>query len=54
MPRTDQWAQKGPAKHLDKVLKALEFRQKSTPDKGAGYKKPGSMNPRKTGYFTGN
>lgn len=36
-------------KHHDKVLKALEIRQKNTPDK-LGYNKPGSMNKRKTGY----
>ena len=36
-------------KHLDKILRALEIRQKNTPDK-SGYNKPGSMNKRKTGY----
>lgn len=39
-------------KHHDKVAKALEFRQKNHLDK-PGFKKPGSMNPRKTGFFTG-
>lgn len=53
--RTDKWAFEGPAKHLTKVEKALEFRQKNTPEpsKNPGFKKPGSMNPRKTGYFAG-
>lgn len=36
-------------KHKDKIKKALEQRIASTPN-GAGFKKPGSMNPRKTGY----
>ena len=36
-------------KHLDKVMRALEIRQKNAPDK-RGYNKPGSMNKRKTGY----
>jgi hypothetical protein len=36
-------------KHHDKIVKALEQRQASTPN-GAGYKKPGSMNKKKTGY----
>ena len=36
-------------KHLDKIKRALEIRQKNTPDK-SGYNKPGSMNKRKTGY----
>ena len=36
-------------KHLDKILKALEIRQRNTPDK-RGYNKPGSMNKKKTGY----
>ena len=36
-------------KHLDKVKKALEQRIAATPN-GAGYKKPGSMNKKKTGY----
>jgi hypothetical protein len=36
-------------KHLDKIKKALEQRQAATPN-GAGYKKPGSMNKKKTGY----
>lgn len=36
-------------KHHDKVAAALEWRIKTMP-KGSGYKKPGSMNPRKTGY----
>ena len=37
------------AKHHNKVKAALEIRIKNTPNK-PGYKKPGSMNPRKTGY----
>ena len=37
------------AKHNDKIKKALEQRIASTPN-GAGYKKPGSMNKKKTGY----
>jgi hypothetical protein len=36
-------------KHLDKIQKALEQRVAATPN-GAGYKKPGSMNKKKTGY----
>jgi hypothetical protein len=36
-------------KHHDKILKALEARQKGMPQ-GSGYNKPGSMNKRKTGY----
>lgn len=36
-------------KRHDKVLKALEIRQKNTPQK-PGYNMPGSMNKRKTGY----
>jgi hypothetical protein len=36
-------------KHLDKIQKALEQRIAGTPN-GAGYKKPGSMNKKKTGY----
>jgi hypothetical protein len=36
-------------KHLDKIQKALAQRQASTPNVG-GYKKPGSMNKKKTGY----
>ena len=36
-------------KHLDKIKKALEQRQAAVPG-GAGYKKPGSMNKKKTGY----
>jgi uncharacterized protein (DUF427 family) len=52
--RNDQWAFEGPAKHLTKVEKALAFRQKGVDGiKDSGFKKPGSMNPRKTGYFSG-
>jgi hypothetical protein len=36
-------------KHHNKVLKALEMRQKNTPAK-PGFKMPGSMNKKKTGY----
>jgi hypothetical protein len=36
-------------KHLDKIQKALEQRSAATPG-GAGFKKPGSMNKKKTGY----
>jgi hypothetical protein len=36
-------------KRHDKIKKALEQRIASTPN-GAGYKKPGSMNKKKTGY----
>lgn len=36
-------------KHHDKIAKALEIRQSNTP-KGDGFKKPGSMNKKKTGY----
>jgi len=37
------------SKHLDKIKKALEQRIAATPN-GAGFKKPGSMNKKKTGY----
>lgn len=37
------------SKHYDKIKKALEQRQAATPN-GAGFKKPGSMNKKKTGY----
>ena len=40
-------------KHRDKIEKALEFRKAHTP-KDNGFKTPGSMNKRKTGYFRGN
>jgi hypothetical protein len=36
-------------KHHDKIAKALEIRIANMP-KGEGYKKPGSMNKKKTGY----
>lgn len=36
-------------KHNDKIKKALQQRIDATPN-GAGYKKPGSMNKKKTGY----
>lgn len=36
-------------KHHDKIAKALEIRQAHMP-KGNGFKKPGSMNKKKTGY----
>jgi hypothetical protein len=36
-------------KHNDKIVKALEQRRAATPN-GSGYKKPGSMNKKKTGY----
>jgi hypothetical protein len=36
-------------KHHDKIAKALAQRQAAAPN-GAGYKKPGSMNKKKTGY----
>jgi hypothetical protein len=36
-------------KHHDKIKKALEQRIAATPN-GSGYKKPGSMNKKKTGY----
>lgn len=39
------------AKHHDKVAAALKVRIANTPN-GAGYKKPGSMNPKKTGYLS--
>ena len=38
-------------KHLDKIQAALLVRQANMP-KGEGFKKPGSMNPRKTGYMS--
>ena len=37
------------SKHHDKIKKALEQRIAATPN-GAGFKKPGSMNKKKTGY----
>jgi hypothetical protein len=37
-------------KHLDKIQAALLVRQAGTPQ-GAGFKKPGSMNKKKTGYM---
>jgi hypothetical protein len=36
-------------KNFEKIKKALEIRQVNMP-KGAGFKKPGSMNKKKTGY----
>jgi hypothetical protein len=36
-------------KHHDKIAKALEIRKANMP-KGTGYKTPGSMNKKKTGY----
>lgn len=36
-------------KHLDKIQKALEQRIAATPN-SAAFKKPGSMNKKKTGY----
>lgn len=36
-------------KHLNKILAALEIR-KATMPKGSGYRTPGSMNKKKTGY----
>lgn len=50
MARTDQWAPKGPAKHLDKIVKALTQRQAGVPSGKSGFNKPGSMNKKKTGY----
>jgi hypothetical protein len=37
------------SKHLDKIEKALRDRIVSAPN-GPGFKKPGSMNKKKTGY----
>jgi hypothetical protein len=39
----------GTKRNQAKIKKALEIRQANTP-KGPGYKKPGSMNKKKTGY----
>jgi hypothetical protein len=36
-------------KNTEKIKKALEIRIATMP-KGAGFKKPGSMNKKKTGY----
>jgi hypothetical protein len=36
-------------KHNNKISKALQQRQAAMPA-GSGYKKPGSMNKKKTGY----
>ena len=38
------------SKHLNKVQAALKDRIASAPN-GPGYKKPGSMNKKKTGYL---
>lgn len=38
-------------KHHDKILEALEVRKKNVPNKG-GFKVPGSMNKKKTGYVS--
>ena len=38
------------AKHHEKIAKALAKRQACAPN-DRGYHKPGSMNPRKTGYW---
>jgi len=37
------------SKHLDKIEKALRDRIASAPN-GPGFKKPGSMNKKQTGY----
>jgi len=37
------------AKNTEKIKKALEIRIANMP-KGSGFKKPGSMNKKKTGY----
>mgnify|MGYP003352568796 FL=1 len=37
-------------KHHDKIAKALEIRKANKP-KGDGFKTPGSMNKKKTGYI---
>ena len=37
-------------KHRDKIAKALEIRRANAP-KERGFKTPGSMNERKTGYY---
>ena len=38
-------------KHHDKIQEALEKRIAAMPQGKGGYKKPGSMNKRKTGYM---
>ncbi len=38
-------------KHLDKIQAALEIRKANMP-KGTGFKTPGSMNKKKTGYMS--
>jgi hypothetical protein len=38
-------------KHYTKIKEALEVRINNVP-KGSGYKKPGSMNKKKTGYVS--
>lgn len=40
------------SKRHDKIAKALEARRKATPS-AKGFKAPGSMNKRKTGYAGG-
>ena len=37
-------------KHHDKIVKALEQRIAGVPTGKSGFKKPGSMNKKKTGY----
>ena len=39
-------------KNYEKAQKALEYRKTHTP-KDAGFKTPGSLNKRKTGYYRG-
>ncbi len=39
-------------KHQSKIDRALEFRKAHTPKEG-GFRIPGSLNKRKTGYFLG-
>ena len=38
-------------KHQDKIAAALEVRKANMP-KGSGFKTPGSMNKKKTGYMS--
>jgi len=38
-------------KHHDKIQKALEKRISSMPSGKSGYRTPGSMNKKKTGYM---
>ena len=48
--KADHISEETMAKHHQKVAKALAKRQAAAPN-DRGFHKPGSMNPRKTGYW---